>query len=77
MNLLQNFAQRRITMDLNHSNTDTDSRKHGQHLSLAERGAIRALQRQNLPLRAIAAQVGCVNILAQGNRQSGRRKPFT
>ena len=48
-------------MDLNHSNTDMDSRKHGQHLSLAERGAIQALQRQGLSLRAIAAQVGCAH----------------
>jgi hypothetical protein len=50
-----------IAMDQLHSNTDASARKRGTHLTLDERGAIQALTRQGLSLRAIADAVGCAH----------------
>ena len=46
-------------MDQLDSNTFDTKRKEGKHLTLDERGAIQALNRQGLSLRAIASEVGC------------------
>ena len=49
-------------MDQLNSNTYEASSKRGSHLTLDQRGAIQILKRQGLPLRAIAAAVGCAHI---------------
>ncbi|WP_243642185.1 helix-turn-helix domain-containing protein [Pectinatus cerevisiiphilus] len=48
-------------MDQSHSNIYANSRKHGKHLSLDERGIIQALHHQGMSLRSIAAEVGCAH----------------
>ncbi len=45
-------------MDSNHYITFCTERKKGQHLTLEERGAIKALHKQGLGVRAIARNIG-------------------
>lgn len=66
-------------MDQSHSNIYANSRKHGKHLSLDERGIIQALHHQGMSLRSIAAEIGCAHTtvmyeLCRGTpRRKGRR----
>ena len=46
-------------MDYQDYITVAAERKKGQHLSMVERGAIKALKQQGLGIRAIAREVGC------------------
>ena len=46
-------------MDCQDYITESVERKKGQHLSMVERGAIKALKQQGLGIRAIAREVGC------------------
>ena len=39
--------------------TEMAERKKGQHLRMEERGAIKALEKQGLGVRAIARAIGC------------------
>ena len=46
-------------MDTHDYTTDTEKRKKGQHLSIAERGEIKGLDKQGYGVRAIARSIGC------------------
>ena len=47
-------------MDCQDYSTVCAERKKGQHLGMAERGAIKALKQQGFGTRAIAREIGCV-----------------
>ena len=47
-------------MDCQDYSTVSAERKKGQHLGMAERGAIKALKQHGLGTRAIAREIGCV-----------------
>lgn len=66
-------------MDCPKYTTENEERKKGQHLRMEERGAIKALRKQGLGVRAIAREIGCApstvtNELRRGTpeRKSGR-----
>lgn len=46
-------------MDSYYCTTESAERKKGQHLRMEDRGAIKALVKQGLGIRAIARQIGC------------------
>ena len=46
-------------MDCHNCITDLGERKRGRHLRMEDRGAIKALRKQGLGIRAIARQIGC------------------
>lgn len=46
-------------MDCHNCITDSAERKRGQHLRMEDRGAIKALKKQGLGIRAIAREIGC------------------
>ncbi len=46
-------------MDNKEYTTNTEKRKKGQHLDIAERGEIKGLHKQGLSMRAIAESIGC------------------
>ena len=46
-------------MDCPKYSTEMAERKKGQHLRMEERGAIKALEKQGLGVRAIARAIGC------------------
>ena len=46
-------------MDCPKYSTEKAERKKGQHLRMEERGAIKALEKQGLGVRAIARAIGC------------------
>lgn len=66
-------------MDCPKYTTENEERKKGQHLRMEERGAIKALRKQGLGVRAIAREIGCApstvtNELRRGTpeRKNGR-----
>ena len=69
-------------MDCPKYSTEKAERKKGQHLRMEERGAIKALEKQGLGVRAIARAIGCAppERVHEGGFQAihpGRGKRFT
>ena len=72
MKLPQNFYRgKAITMDCHHCITESAECKKGQHLHMEDRGAIKALKKQGLSLRAIARQIGCAPSTVTNELQRG------
>ena len=59
--------------------TEMAERKKGQHLRMEERGAIKALEKQGLGVRAIARAIGCAptTVTNELRRGTPARKEYT